>query len=214
MPSSILYSFRRCPYAMRARLAISVSCSEVQLREVVLKNKPEQLLKASPKATVPVLVLASGKVIDESLDVMKWALSNNDPDGWLNNKTADLILIAQCDNEFKTWLDKYKYADRFPELSATYYRERAEEFLALLEIKLTNNRYLTADALSLADAAIFPFIRQFAHVDKLWFSQSRYRAVRAWLDDLLVSALFKSIMTKYPAWQAGQEDIYFPAAQS
>jgi len=210
MQLPILYSFRRCPYAMRARLAISVSQSDLQLREVVLKNKPEQLLKASPKATVPVLVLPCGRVIDESLEIMTWALGNSDPLGWLVNESSDLLLIAQCDTEFKLWLDKYKYADRFPEFAQQYYRDRGEEFLAVLEEKLSGNRYLSGDQYSLADGAIFPFVRQFAHVDKRWFDQSQYRSVKVWLHEMLESALFKSILVKYPAWEEGQEIIYFP----
>jgi len=210
MQLPILYSFRRCPYAMRARLAISVSQSDLQLREVVLKNKPEQLLKASPKSTVPVLVLPCGRVIDESLDIMKWALSNSDPLGWLANESSDLLLIAQCDTEFKSWLDKYKYADRFPEFAQQYYRDRGGEFLAVLEEKLSCNRYLSGDQYSLADGAIFPFVRQFAHVDKRWFDQSQYRSVKVWLHEMLESALFKSILVMYPAWEEGQEIIYFP----
>jgi len=210
MPLPVLYSFRRCPYAMRARLAISVSQSELQLREVVLKNKPEQLLKASPKGTVPVLVLACGRVIDESLDIMKWALNNSDPQGWLANESADLVLIAQCDNEFKSWLDKYKYADRFPEFEQEYYRDRGGEFLAAIEDRLSASRYLSGDQCSLADGAIFPFVRQFAHVDKRWFEQSHYHAVKAWLSEMLASTLFTGIMRKYPAWEEAQEILYFP----
>jgi len=209
MQANVLYSFRRCPYAMRARLAIRISEVQLQLREVVLKDKPEQLLKASPKATVPVLILACGTVIDESLGIMQWALSLNDPEGWLEKLPAQLPLVEQCDNVFKPWLDKYKYADRYPEFDEDYYRRQGCEFLAQLEARLTGNRYLMGEELTLADAAIFPFIRQFAHVDKKWFEQTPFNALRIWLNELLASALFQGVMEKYPPWQEGQRSIYF-----
>lgn len=138
----ILYTFRRCPYAIRARLAIGVSGVEVELREVDLRDKPQAMLDCSPKGTVPVLQLADGSVIDESLDIMRWALAINDPMGWCNETSEALALIAQNDSSFKQNLDRYKYADRHPEHSAEYYRGQAELFLLLLDTRLAEQKYL------------------------------------------------------------------------
>ena len=208
----ILYSFRRCPYAMRARLAIQTAGIQVELREVVLKNKPAELLQVSPKATVPVLVLRGGQVINESRDIMLWALQQNDPQHWLG-ESAELLepsnaLIDANDAEFKANLDGYKYADRYPE-SADYYRQQGEVFLQKLEERLGRHRYLLSDQVSLADMAIFPFIRQFAHVDKIWFDQTAYQGVQQWLSHFLASASFNNAMFKYPPWQSGDEAVYF-----
>lgn len=209
MSDSVLYSFRRCPYAMRARFAIFYSQQKVELREVVLKNKPEQLLSASAKGTVPVLVLGQ-RVIDESLDIMLWALRKNDPDQWLEGLEEQLEFIATNDQTFKAWLDKYKYADRFPEQDSTFYRDQCCEFLQVLEAKLTDQSYLFANQPRLVDAAIFPFIRQFAGVDKKWFESSPYVRTRDWLKLHLDSAPFLSIMNKYPAWSSSNTKLYFP----
>jgi len=207
----ILYSFRRCPYAMRARLAIIQSHTTVELREVVLKNKPQQLLDISPKATVPVLHLSDGSVIDESLDIMKWALGNNDPDNWLDQSIIKDInqLIFINDGEFKYYLDRYKYADRFPEQPERYYRQKAELFLANLEQRLSSQSFLCAEQCTLADSAIFPFIRQFANVDLSWFQASKYKYLNHWLNNHIESSLFLSIMKKYPAWQQGDTKQLF-----
>ena len=211
MGKTLLYSFRRCPFAMRARLAIQYANLEVELREVLLKNKPEQLLKASPKATVPVLVLETGQVIDESLDIMIWALRRNDPERWLDDLERQMRLISQCDTAFKACLDKYKYADRHPEFNQEYYRDQCLSFVAVLERKLAKNQYLEGAGRSLADAAIFPFIRQFAHVDKDWFFNADFVAVQAWLTDQLENKLFKEVMSKYPPWQVGDIPLRFAA---
>lgn len=209
----ILYSFRRCPYAMRARLAIQVAGIQVELREVVLKNKPAELLEISAKATVPVLQLPDGRVIDESRDIMLWALQQHDPQHWLGDEQALLEtanqLITSNDVDFKPNLDGYKYADRHPQ-SAEFYRQQGEHFLQQLEQKLQSQRYLLGDQVSLADMAIFPFIRQFAHIDKNWFEQTTYHRLQQWLAALLAAGSFKQIMTKYPAWQSGDPAIYFP----
>lgn len=199
----ILYSFRRCPFAIRARMALHYAGVTLELREVLLRNKPPAMLLASAKATVPVLVLPDGRVIDESVDIMRWALESNDPDDWWRNELtkASLALIHQCDFEFKTHLDHYKYADRHPEKPAMFYREQAEGFLAGLEQKLTQNRFLLDDHLTFTDVAIFPFIRQFAMVDKTWFDQAPYPGLQFWLQSLLDSVLFTNVMTKYPPWQ-------------
>lgn len=212
----VLYSFRRCPYAMRARLAIAYSNAQLELREVVLKDKPTQLMEASKKATVPVVVLPDGRVIDESRDIMRWALQQNDPDGWLYADDNDWLwelegLIQENDFVFKQHLDRYKYADRHPEYPMEYHREQCENTLKKLDRQLEINQgFLVCDRLTLADTAIFPFIRQCAHVDREWFYQTEYQALQAWLDQLLESELFQSIMHKYPQWQPGDTPVHFP----
>lgn len=199
----ILYSFRRCPYAMRARLAIAVSEVQVEMREVVLSNKPKELLDCSPKATVPVLQLADKTVIDESLEIMLWALNIADPENWLTEKILNeetKRLIEFNDNEFKQALDKYKYSSRFPEMKMETYRERGEIFLKTLEGKLNKTQYLISDSVSFADIAIFPFVRQFAYVDIEWFESTEYKKLQVWLNSFLSSPLFKNVMKKHPAW--------------
>lgn len=206
----ILYSFRRCPYAIRTRLVLRYTGIQVELHEVVLRDKPQQMLDISPKGEVPVLLLDDGRVIDESLDIIQWALTQNDADDWLlKNKSLTpsmLELIVQNDNAFKQHLDHYKYADRFPEHPADYYRQQGEEFLALLETRLAKTPYLFGERVSLADACIFPFIRQFAFVDKDWFDNSRYTNLHNWLEDWLCSPLFLSVMHKYAQWKADAEE--------
>lgn len=209
----VLYSFRRCPYAMRARIAIKQSGINVELREITLKNKPSHMLTLSPKGTVPVLWVGEGLVIDESFDIMLWALTQNDPNGWLLNNNELLLnealaLVEMNDNEFKGHLDRYKYSVRFPEDSEENYRAKGETFLTLLENKLMKHDFLMGDHFSLADAAIAPFIRQFAHVDKAWFDQSDYGRVKVWLTNFLESDRFTSIMKKYAPWVEGDEPTY------
>lgn len=209
----VLYSFRRCPYAIRARLAIKYAGQTVLLREVLLTDKPAEMLASSPKGTVPVLVLPGGRVIDESRDIMSWALSNHDPDHWqpLDQESQELAdeLMAMNDGSFKLQLDHYKYADRFPEHPAEFYRQQAEVFLQRLDRQLAQHRYLLSEQLSVADVAIFPFIRQFASVDRHWFDDSDYQALRNWLDDLLAWPLFKEVMHKYPRWRRAEDDVLF-----
>jgi len=185
----VFYSFRRCPYAMRARLAIVSAGLEVELREIELRNKPWAMLAVSPKGTVPVLVLSNGRVIEQSLEIMHWALAQSDPSGWLLDPAPQDTgrLIQWNDGEFKSYLDRYKYTDRYPARSQIDYRCQGELFLAELESRLNHTRFLGGDAFGLADAAIAPFIRQFAAVDSVWFSNSPYPALRRWLDKLLVS---------------------------
>jgi glutathione S-transferase len=203
----ILYSFRRCPYAMRARLALRAAGIRCALREVVLRDKPPELLACSPKATVPVLVLEDGEVIDESLDIMVWALSRNDPDGWLNvDNRAARQLIDENDGDFKSAIDRYKYPDRYPDAAREAYRANGEVFLARLESRLEKNSHLFGDSSSLADIALLPFVRQFAYVDMDWFRASHYQAVNAWLQRFLESARFASVMERYPAWRSGSPD--------
>jgi glutathione S-transferase len=196
----ILYSFRRCPYAIRARLAIAYAGITVEIREIQLKNKPEHMLAISPKGTVPVLQLPEGKVIDESLDIMRWALTQHDPEHWLDAGEDAEKLIQWNDGDFKTYLDRYKYADRYPEFPESHYRNQGEKFLVELENKLSLTPYLAGDHFSIADAAVFPFIRQFAAVDKQWFITSNFHRLNEWLDSLLASELFASVMAKHPVW--------------
>ena len=210
----ILYSFRRCPYAMRARMALKQSGITVQLREIELRNKPQALLASSAKGTVPTLVLPDGKVIDESRDIMLWALSQNDHENWLADASsahsaAINNLLESNDGPFKNHLDHYKYPDRYPNKSALEHRELGEQFLAHLENQLSNHRYLCSDAISLADIGIFPFIRQFASVDSVWFEQSHYHHLQAWLNEFLESELFHSVMKKYPVWTEKSESLIF-----
>lgn len=206
----VLYSFRRCPYAIRARLAIAYAAIDIEIREVALKNKPTQLLALSPKATVPVLRLEDGVVIDESLDIMRWALAYNDPERWLAIDGQGNQLIAWNDGAFKYFLDRYKYADRYPEFSAHHYRQQAELFLTGLENRLGCFRHLCGNDFSLADAAIFPFVRQFAGVDNDWFQNSRYQRLKQWLAALLNTELFRTVMVKYPVWVVGDSPIIMP----
>ena len=206
----ILYSFRRCPYAMRARMALAASGAEVMLREVLLKDKPPELLAASPKATVPVLVLSDGRVIEESLDVMQWALEYRDPLNWLEGAALESDWISECDGDFKHWLDRYKYAERYPEHTAEDYRQNAEAFIQELEDRLSGSGWVGGEAANAVDVALFPFVRQFAGVDPSWWQQAPYPNVRQWLENWLNSALFSAIMAKYPRWESGQPGERFP----
>ena len=210
-----LYSFRRCPYAMRARLALAASGIKTELREVVLKDKPAELVAVSPKATVPVLQTETGRVIDESIDIMRWALDKRDPLNWyqtLNRRQQIQCddLITNNDGDFKYYLDRYKYADRYPEHPESYYREQGEKTLQNLESLLEENGCLLSEKWTMADIALLPFVRQFALVDKDWFNTAPYPLVRDWLNHFLQSELFASVMTKYEQWHAEQPEILFP----
>ncbi len=206
----ILYSFRRCPYAMRARMALAASGAEVMLREVLLKDKPAELLAASPKATVPVLVLSEDQALEESLDVMQWALEHCDPLGWLDGAPLDSGWISECDGDFKHWLDRYKYAEVYPDHTAEDYRSNAEEFIQKLEHQLSVSDWVGGEAANAIDVALFPFIRQFAGVEPSWWQQAPYPHVRQWLENWLNSALFSAIMVKYPRWESSQPGERFP----
>lgn len=203
----ILYSFRRCPFAIRARMALSYAGIQVELREVQLRNKPDAMLTASSKGTVPVLVTPNASVIDESVDIMRWALAQNDPESWLDgdNAQATQDLVMQCDLNFKTHLDHYKYADRHPQHSKDFYRQQAAVFLSKLEQRLSQAPYLMGQHIGFADVAIFPFIRQFAFVDKSWFDQAPYPHLQTWLESFLGSVLFLDVMTKYAPWQESKD---------
>lgn len=194
---ALLYSYRRCPYAMRARMALSYAGIAYQLHDISLKDKPAGLLAVSPKGTVPVLVLPDGRVLEQSLDIMHWALQQHDPSRWLDiDRDNSQALISENDGAFKQALDKYKYASRFPEQSAASYRSQAEVFLCKLEQALQERPFLSGAHLSLTDVAIFPFIRQFAAVDANWFAQAAYPKLKAWLQARLESSLFLGVMSK------------------
>lgn len=223
MSLPVLYSFRRCPYAMRARLAMAASGQCCELREVALRSKPAELLAASPKATVPVLILPGGKVIEQSLEIMRWALQQNDPECWLAPKQgtlqAMLALIAANDGLFKQHLDRYKYPNRYPQEHAgdapqfsQDHRTSAACWLMELEARLIGHAWLFGPAASLADMAILPFVRQFAHTDTAWFSSQPWPNLSAWLLRWESSARFLEAMEKYPPWQSGQVGIAFPPA--
>lgn len=217
-PLHRLYSFRRCPYAMRARLGLLFAELQVELREIVLRNKPAQMLAISPKGTVPVLELmttdgSQQHVIEESREILEWALQQHDPHGLLSIELAKAnALIDQNDHEFKYWLDRYKYADRYPELTQLEYRQRGEVFLLALEKLLANNQYLLGERISIADIGIMPFVRQFAHVDREVFCGLPYPHLQQWLDTWLEHPVFKQVMTKFQPWQEGDEVVVFPAS--
>lgn len=215
MSLPVLYSFRRCPYAMRARFAIAAAGLQVELREVVLKDKPPALLAISPKATVPVLQTDKA-VIDESLDIALWAFQQQDPAGFWQPLTESqqqqtLALINETDGEFKDALDRYKYADRYPEHDQRFYRQQGELFLQKLETILSGQAFLVSETPTLADIAVMPFIRQFKMVDQNWFDNTNYPQLQRWLHAFLQSAVFKQVMQQYPQWQPDGDVILFPA---
>ena len=192
-----LYTYRRCPYAIRSRLALYKAKIAYEPIEISLKHKSSEFLALSPKGTVPVLVDIDGAVIEESLEIMLWALSQHDPEFWLlNDENASQKLIDENDFNFKKNLDRYKYADRFPEHSKEYYRSECEIFLNLLNDKLQSNNYLMVERISLADAAIFPFVRQFSLVDEDWFLNSKYQELKKWLHNLINTQMFQEVMRK------------------
>jgi glutathione S-transferase len=194
----VLYSYRRCPYAMRARMALKLAGIEVEIREISLREKPAHMLQVSPKATVPVLVLEDGVVIEESIEIMLFALKNHALGA--NIHAPSRALISENDNSFKKALDCYKYPERFPNKTQTQHRADGEVFLQKLENQLNQHQYLFGDAFSFADIAIFPFIRQFAAVDATWFEAAAYPKLRVWLNERIDSELFKSVMTKNPTF--------------
>ncbi len=191
-----LYSFRRCPYAMRVRMALSYANINVTIQDIELKNKPAKMLELSPKGSVPVLVLNNSTIIDESLDIMLWALNQSDPDGWLENSEQSLNLIRQNDGDFKKNLDRYKYPNRYPDEDCSDAKNNATEFLTVLNNHLDKHKFLNGDQITLADIALFPFVRQCAHVDKDWFYNQPWKPLISWLDENLSSPLFQKIMDK------------------
>ncbi|MCB5162886.1 glutathione S-transferase [Marinomonas algarum] len=215
----ILYSFRRCPYAIRARYTLAFLNVSVRLREVVLKSKPDALLALGGRSSVPQLMDCDGTRYPESLDIMFWALSKTKSNEltqqlWPNCTQTKIKIqtwIRYNDSTFKYWLDRYKYADRHPAHSEAYYRGKGEVFLKRLEARLSKTPFLLGEAESLADIAIFPFIRQFAAVNQNWFDSSPYRQVRLWLRYFIDAARFKStVMVKHTAWRTEEDDVLFP----
>ncbi len=213
IPRPILYSFRRCPYAMRARLAIAEGGIEVELREILLRDKAPALLEASPKATVPVLIDLDGAVIEESLEIMDWALALSDPSNWLKPEKGSARemrkLITRCDDEFKLHLDNYKYASRYDEIDGKEERDRAATFLYELDEKLESQPYLFGARISFADMAIATFVRQYCNVDREWFAAQKWESLMSWLDEFVESKRFLAIMKKYDMWEVGNKPLLF-----
>ncbi len=207
----VLYSFRRCPYAMRARMALWSAGIAVELREVVLADKPAAMLEASPKGTVPVLHLPDGQVIDESNDVMRWALSQADPEGWLEREDPELL--ALMDGPFKHHLDRYKYYTRH-DTDPMEHRAAGLDILRQLDERLANHAQLCGEKRGLCDVASFPFIRQFANHDRAWFDEAAPQKLRTWLESHLTSDLFAAIMAKHDKWRSGDAPVIFTAAQA
>jgi glutathione S-transferase len=215
----VLYSFRRCPYAIRARYTISFLGLHVYLREVDLKFKPQTLLSLGGRSSVPQLIDVEGSRYPESLDIIFWALSNVEcrldieciwPKESVQ-KSKMMAWVRYNDNVFKGWLDRYKYADRYPECSQSYYHKKGEVFLKRLDKRLANRSFLFGEKVSVADIAIFPFIRQFAGVDQKRFDESQYHHLKLWLKGFLDSSLFKDVvMKKHSVWVSGQEEVIFP----
>jgi len=191
---------------MRARLALHVSGANYKHREILLRDKPAVMIAASPKATIPVLILADGRVIDESFDIMLWALEGNDPQGWLTLGLENMLpLIETITGDFKHHLDRYKYASRYAQTGRDTvdlsHRDTACDILAQFETKLATSPYLMGEAPCLADYAIFPFIRQFANVQRAWWDTPQFPRLHAWLEGFLTSDIFAAIMAKHPVWQ-------------
>lgn len=214
MSYPILYSFRRCPYAMRARLALAASGTTCQLREIVLRNKPAPMLAVSPKGTVPVLILTDEQVIEQSLEIMLWALRGNDPYAWLVPTASTLpdmlSLIESCEHVFKQHLDRYKYPQRYDLPDGLVHRNQAAGWLMELEQQLADRPFLSGDHQALADMAILPFVRQYAHTDFAWFQTQPWPQVLRWLEEWKGSELFERVMKKYEPWEEGQEPVLFP----
>ena len=208
----ILYTFRRCPYAMRARFAIRSSKIIVEVREIKLQEKPSEFLKSSPKGTVPVLITNSGEVLEESFDIINWSLNKNDPDKWLakgklENQEIKKIL-DDLENKFKPNLDKYKYPSRFLHIDQYLYRDKNLYFLKKLNSYLENNNSLNCEYLTLLDYAIFPFIRQFKNVDQEWFNKLNFGFLNNWINQIIDSEDFSSIMKKFKKWEPNDLPIY------
>ncbi|OED71339.1 glutathione S-transferase [Vibrio splendidus ZS-139] len=210
----ILYSLRRCPYAMRGRMGIALSQQQVLLREIVTKDKPSELLASSPKGTVPVLILPDGQIVEQSLDVMNWALQQNDPQDLLRSSNSALSesvhqLIKMNDEEFIGYLEKYRASVRYRNDDVEQRRQLCEGFISVLENKLANRDYLFGNTPSLADFAVMPFVSQFVRVEKKWFVQSDYQNVGRWLRAHLESKLYGQVMKQYPLWNETKQDCLF-----
>ena len=207
----ILYSFRRCPFAIRARMAIFIADVKVEIREVKLSAKPLDMLALSSRGTVPLLQLSTGEIIEESLEIMIWALGKHDPARWLDDYNGvSRALVAENDSTFKKHLDRYKYWQRHPEQTQLQARRAAELFVMNLEHLLGGSEYLFGNSANLADIAIFPFIRQFSAVDPTWFETAPFPHLRSWLNRLLTDNVFVKSMQRNPPWRDGDQACYFP----
>lgn len=207
----ILYSFRRCPYAMRARLAVAISGTQCELREIKLSNKPEAMLAASPKGTVPILVLPNGRVIEQSIDIMRWALAQHDPEHWLDRD--DLALVNANDSMFKHHLDRYKYPERY-DTDPNTHKSEALIFLHELDARIAGAGQLCGSQRGLTDCAILPFVRQFSAVDRKWFDEQPLPHLQRWLERHLASSLFAAIMVRHSPWIPENSPILFPTEQA
>ena len=213
----VIYSFRRCPYAMRARLALLASEQICEHREILLRDKPASMLTLSPKGTVPVMWLPDGRVLDESLDVMYWALHNNDPLGWLEYTSNEILLasklVEENDGPFKHHLDRYKYADRYEKENLETHRDGCLETLETLNAQLNGNNWLFGAEARMVDYAILPFIRQCRIANGDWFdSQSQLEDLHRWLQNFLTSDIFNTVMHKYEVWKDEDDPVVFPPA--
>ena len=201
----ILYSLQNCPYAMRARLALLLSEQTIIIRAITLKNKPLAMLEASPKGTVPVLILADGTVLEESIDIMHWALKQNDPNNLLAQAQPDthqaiIALIQRGDDQFKHPLEQYRAAKRYHRDTELKWRQQCEVFIQELEQRLTDNGFFIGNSISLADYTFIPFLRQFGRVDRKWFATAPYPKVKSWLSTQLQSQLYARMMKKHELW--------------
>lgn len=209
MTQPILYSFRRCPYAMRARLALASAGVRVELREILLRDKAPEFLATSPSGTVPCLKTGD-TVLDESRDIMVWALSKNDPENWLDMPEEGHALIDMIEGPFKRALDRYKYSTRYADADKLAEREIASGYLLQLDERLAGQDWLFGTAPTLADMAILPFVRQFAMADKAWFDAQDWGDLQKWLDAFLGSERLAKVMSKYKTWKSGDAPIHFP----
>lgn len=223
MNKPILYSLQHCPYAMRARMGLLMAKQQVMLRAITMKNKPEEMLKVSPKGTVPVLVLtdetlSNTVVIDESLDIMVWALQQNDPEDLLHKDNPEdllemLELVKRNDKEFKPQLEIYKKSKRFRTGTEVEERQKCEIFIAELEQRLSRRNLeencFVGNKPGLIDYALIPFVRQFSRVNKAWFKQAPYPLLREWIQQQMQTRLYAKAMEKYPLWLDEYEECLF-----
>ncbi len=214
MPHPILYSLRRCPYAMRARLALLQAKQTVVLRDIVMTNIPPEMLAVSPTGTVPLLILDDSSIVDESLDIMIWALDQNDPNNLLYSEQPDVLpsmlsLINRNDNDFVNALDKYKAASRYHDSDEHHFREQCESFISHIEYCLKEHKYLMGPHPSLADYALLPFLRKFSRIDRKWYLQAPYPNLQNWLNTHYENPLYSKAMKKYPQWLDHREVIFF-----
>ena len=211
MELPILYSFRRCPYAMRARLALQRAEIKSELREVVLRDRPEHMMEISPKGTVPVMLLQDGTLLEESLDIMDYAAEKIDSICWKKESMTNFDeMISKLDGEFKHNLDRYKYPNRYDDVDAIQHRDANIPFLQMIDDLLTDNEFLSGKEMGILDCVIFPFIRQFANHDRDWFDNLPLEKLLKWLDCCLSSEEFKIVMKKYKQWTPEQDVVIWP----